>query len=429
MKFKNVLRFLILNCALIIVNCSENPSKPPPVVETRDTITVSIEQETHRSVTLRLTKKLKVKSDLYVLNRIEDADTFSLLPFHLSPADTLIIDDKDGAGLTIDSEYRYFAYRLDSTGAPKDTGNTVTTKTLAATSHDFSWTEYTLGAGELYDVWGTSENNVYAVGGVSFGDSTVGIIHWDGVEWQPITAQAGGFGIYGFSENDIWVVSGNPIFHFDGNTWSEISDNVIDDHKNYRAIWGTSSENLYFGNDQGKIIHWDGQKGSLENIQARKPIQDIWGFSENSIFAVSGGGSGFTLGELFYYNGHTWNLIETADNPPGENGLWAPFATLWGMTPSYLSIGGARVYMGFIDTWQLHQPGYLVLKVRGNNTNDVWNTGHFGGLQHFNGVSWDNQRPSGYNTITFNSLWTINDLVFVVGSKSSSAYIYQGTRN
>jgi len=221
---KKVLYLLILNCAFLILNCSDEPTQPPPtIMEIRDTIAVAIDQVTHRSISLRLSKTINEKSS-YALNRSSGLDTFTFVPFALSQRDTVFIDDNHGEGLTIDNEYSYFAYRIDSTGSPKDTGNAITTRTLAVTSHDFTWTEYTLGSGELRDVWGTDENNVYAVGSVKFGDSTFGVIKWDGNEWKPELFIGGKQTIYGFSEKDIWI-GGGSVKHFDGQKWIDI------DHK------------------------------------------------------------------------------------------------------------------------------------------------------------------------------------------------------
>ena len=77
-----------------------------------------------------------------------------------------------------------YAVRVDSLGQLKDTSNIVTQKTLAPTSHNYTWQEFTIGdagfSNALYDVWGTDENNVWAVGGVTINDTVYGIIT---LEW------------------------------------------------------------------------------------------------------------------------------------------------------------------------------------------------------------------------------------------------------
>ncbi|MDD3557747.1 MAG: hypothetical protein PHW27_04165, partial [Melioribacteraceae bacterium] len=114
-----------------------------------------------------------------------EADTL-LADFSVEAEDTTIIDDNGGNGLELETEYGYYTILSTETGEVKDTSEKVVGRTLGATSHNYVWEEYTIGeSGALYDVWGTDENNVYAVGGVRINDTTYGVIHWDGTQWKP----------------------------------------------------------------------------------------------------------------------------------------------------------------------------------------------------------------------------------------------------
>ena len=93
--------------------------------------------------------------------------TSTIAEYPILVKDTTIIDDDNGIGLLLDTTYTYFAVRVDSLGQLKDTSNIVTQKTLAPTSHNYTWQEFTIGdagfSNALYDVWGTDENNVWAL--------------------------------------------------------------------------------------------------------------------------------------------------------------------------------------------------------------------------------------------------------------------------
>lgn len=260
-----IVTFFLFTIYFLLTNCSENSTKPPPpIIEQRDTITISIEQTTHRSISLYLNHKLQLPKDQYVLNRIEGSDTSTFLLLSPDFSDTVIIDDNTGVGLTIDTEYSYFAYRLDSLNQPKDTSNVVTARTLPPTSHDFTWTEYIIGdGGELRDVWGMDENNVFATGYININDTIYGNVHWDGTKWTPIGG-AGGNVIFGFTNDDIWEL-GNDVSYFDGNSWQSkagkwidgkfiVLDEVLASNGPYYAVWGTSSDNMYFGSGQGTTL-------------------------------------------------------------------------------------------------------------------------------------------------------------------------------
>ena len=114
--------------------------------------------------------------------------TTTVAEFSILVKDTTIIDDNNGTGLLLDTTYTYFAVRVDSVGQLKDTSNIVTQKTLAPTSHNYTWQEFTIGDWQsaLYDVWGTDENNVWAVGSVTINDTVYGVLKWNGIEWLPV---------------------------------------------------------------------------------------------------------------------------------------------------------------------------------------------------------------------------------------------------
>ncbi|MDP2362687.1 MAG: hypothetical protein Q8M94_02835, partial [Ignavibacteria bacterium] len=273
MKINSKYFFLMFSSFLVFAascNTTEPPIiTPPPVV--KDTLTVSVESFTHRSVTLNVTSTANSKNSSIRLIRELNGILTTVTEYPILVKDTTITDDDNGTGLLPDTTYTYYAVRVDSLGQQKDTSNIVTKKTLAPTSHNYTWQEFTIGdwQSSLYDVWGTDENNVWAVGALTIGGIFYGALHWNGIEWIP-DSTVGGSAIYGFSSSDIWVVGGG-VFHFENNIWIQkdkrivngsvfVLDSILFRNSPYTSIWGTSSSNLYLGNHWGKIIHWDGSK-------------------------------------------------------------------------------------------------------------------------------------------------------------------------
>jgi len=82
------------------------------------------------------------------------------------------------------------------------------------TSHNFTWTADTIYAEDayqiyLYDIWGTDENNVWAVGHSE--KLRYRIWHYDGKTWSNVYVPAFYHvptyrEIFGFGENDFWIV-------------------------------------------------------------------------------------------------------------------------------------------------------------------------------------------------------------------------------
>lgn len=242
---RNIIRSLLLLLLLFIIypGCKEDPPIVPPVIPPvlKDSIAVSITGTAHRSIEFNVkTTKNNPNSVIEVYRQQSSANTL-IAEYPIAITDTTITDDNNGNDLIIDTEYSYYAVRKDSAGERKDTSNIAVTKTLAATSFNYTWQEFSLGSGEnpnvLYGVWGTNENNVYAVGGVTINDTVYGIIHWDGIEWKPVKYFGGGYAICGFSDSDIWVVGGG-VFHFNGTSWEQYTfiDPVILANISYTSV-------------------------------------------------------------------------------------------------------------------------------------------------------------------------------------------------
>ncbi|MDD3559723.1 MAG: hypothetical protein PHW27_14245, partial [Melioribacteraceae bacterium] len=165
--YRSLITILFLTSYFLFLNsCNSTEPPPPPVTEPTDTVTVSITDKTHRSITINVKTTLNNKNWKIELFREKQAEADTLLAdFSVETEDTTIIDDNGGKGLELETEYGYYTILITEAGEVKDTSEKVIGRTLGATSHNYVWEEYTIGeSGALYDVWGTDENNVYAVG-------------------------------------------------------------------------------------------------------------------------------------------------------------------------------------------------------------------------------------------------------------------------
>ena len=426
--------FFICAFLLLVASLSCDSTEPPAIVPPpdiiKDTITVSIESFTHRSVTLRVLSTVhSLQSSIKVLRSFNNTETI-IAEYPLEVIDTTITDDDNGIGLMLDTTYTYFAIRVDSLGEEKDTSNIVTQKTLAPTSHNYTWQEYTFGdAGypnTLYDVWGTDENNVWVVGGMEINGIFYGGLHWDGIQWNP-DSTVGGSVIFGFSSNDIWVAGGG-IFYYDGAKWNGIedTDEILHDNVPYTSLWGTSSSDMYFGNAWGKIIHWDGVKAEDMGIDAESGIWDIWGFSKNEIYAVSGDVLN-SYGELFRYNGFEWVTIRTGSYSTFNADTYGPFISVWGSDPSEIYLAALKMERKIKENWLTdYDFDVLITIVRGSASNNVFAAGYFGVIGHFNGLDW--QKYELPVSIFFYGAMVFKDIVYLVGDNNSQAVIYRGNK-
>lgn len=126
------------------------------------------------------------------------------------------------------------------------------------------WTASTRGDTlRLSGVWGSGADNVYLVGwqertgpydergivrrtvngGASWTEQ-----RFAGTFYQP----RGLFGIWGTSANDIYAVGGGPVMHFNGAAWHEQGSQSW---PRLRAVWGSSATNVLAVGEKGLIVH------------------------------------------------------------------------------------------------------------------------------------------------------------------------------
>ena len=160
--------------------------------------------------------------------------------------------------------------------------------------------------GALISVSGTSERDIWAVGGDPGDGSGAFVLHFDGTKWQrrspglpvnlwwvhatpegpvfiggsagTILKYEGGsfqkmstpssatvFGIWGTSPTDLWAVGGQPsgtgaafVWRYDGTDWIDAPGLPSVPISSYFKVWGRSATDVRIVGMDGVILHWDG---------------------------------------------------------------------------------------------------------------------------------------------------------------------------
>lgn len=415
----------VIFITLVLYNCKDEPPvvppPPPPPPVYKDTITVTVEDITHRSITVKIKTTVNNPKSTIKFIRIYNSTETQVSEYPITVNDTSIIDD----GLQLNTTYTYYVVRIDTTGERKDSSNKITATTLTATSFNYTWQEFSIGEWNsvLYDVWGTDENNVYACGTIMINDTIAyGIIKWNGVEWLPEKEIGGLLSIYGFSYSDIWAVGGG-VWHYNGAEWEEYTYRhpVITNNISYSSVWGTSSSNLYFGNVGGKIIHWNGNNASIVYTNPDIVlVSDLDGYAADFIIGV---GMGFTPPLLaVYYNGISWNKL-LIENDPSLNSVAI-------VSRNHIYFAGSGVYeMKGNNFSRIFASGYYIRDIEYNRQIGVTvAAGAFDGVYVNNGVEWRDYRNQISSDDTYYSgIFLINNNIFCVGSTLNEAKIIIGT--
>jgi hypothetical protein len=151
----------------------------------------------------------------------------------------------------------------------------------------------------LHGVSGTSPHDVWAVGTVDYSHcfppdpcySETVAWHYDGSQWTEASAglrESLLEGVWSHSPSDVFAVGpgfgGGVVVHYDGHTWSPM---VVPPLIQLRDVWGTSGSDVYAVGDEG-ILHYDGK--SWTKVSDRGGY-DVWGSSPTDVFVVGSGGT------------------------------------------------------------------------------------------------------------------------------------------
>ncbi|HEX3045062.1 MAG TPA: hypothetical protein VHY08_09915 [Bacillota bacterium] len=228
---------------------------------------------------------------------------------------------------------------------------------------------------DLVGVWGTAANNVYVVSADGY------ILRYNGATWAQFDHITAGQG-YTLTINSIWVYGiyvfiggqeqGGPnetgmVRWHNGIAWSDKKFLPYDILK----IWGIDQNNVYVTDKKGKITHFDGTTWTqmTQTVPATtQPLYSIFGLDATTIYA----GGGETGNAILRYSAgppETWTAMTiNASIPPVTNPV---FKTIWGYTGASNQwwCGGPN-FTGISNngtSWTLIQVPYLTI-------NGIWGT-------------------------------------------------------
>jgi hypothetical protein len=251
----------------------------------------------------------------------------------------------------------------------------------------------------IYGVWGTAADNVYAVGAQGT------LLHWNGGSWTLQASLGGGTAdlrsVYGADATHVWAVgTAGAAAAFNGAVWKAIpmlsgtanfngvfaatkSGGGYDvwaaaqqglyrlvesggqaglqkfnptPYGNYLGIHGSDAEHVWAVGMTGVIAHWNGQSWKQQTSTTSIALRSVWAASATSVFAVG------EKGQILRYDGQVWKAMQS----PTQQTL----ASVWGTSDK-----------------------------------DVWAAGSRGALLHYDGVKWKVEKVAGLDK-TLSAIWT-----------------------
>lgn len=270
------------------------------------------------------------------------------------------------------------------------------------------------------------------------------------------------------TENDVWLTTGNALWHFDGAAWTlhvqssawddtaaigyvgdewiaggsgsnvstsdtlryqgssvvdlveqfdplQVDSRQIPTTNTLTAAWASAPDDIWVAArgtfsgslDPVRMFHFDGVAWTqgFENGDL-ETIADLWGISSTEIYATRR-----NLG-IVRYNGTSWSLDTQGGLAGGD-----PLA-VWGSdSQNVWACGFGKIWRRDSTTgWAVaHNPIGRMNDVFGRGPNDVWVVGDGGAVHHWNGTQWTQQTTG--TTAQLNGVWTAPGApVFVVGA-------------
>ncbi len=312
------------------------------------------------------------------------------------------------------------------------------------TSHDFAWEIDTLshpGAIQIFPegIWGSKTNDVWLVGHSDTYEAR--IWHWDGIAWSlavPPGLSIDPKDIIGFNNSDVWIVGDFPnhVVHWDGSQWQ-----IIDSGINNRfgmSIWGSSSSDLFFGFDDGLLVHYDGSRFTTYQTDTKAQFVEIFGLSSNNVYACGilyddWNPHDSTTYYIYHFDGKSWSLNNyylLTNNTPELNFPWR----LWGNQRNILfGVNGHHAYISYNgNQWEpIFKPETAIWRIHGTDINNIFVAGYWGSsIYHFNGRTWTSFDVLRDLNFFGWAVFAIKDQVFIGGHNSydHNAYVIRGKR-
>lgn len=213
----------------------------------------------------------------------------------------------------------------------------------AACSVDqWCWRDPTPAGNDIAHIYATGIDNIWLIGAAGT------LMQWDGAAWhRHAPAQQAGLGasqyafsITGNASNDMWLIMGAAIHHWDGKAWTIEDTLVANGIQNFDTIWEAPNGDVWVTMNNGQVDRRLHGAGKFERIDTGCNcfLGNIWGLAANDFWITA------LPATIYHSDGKTFQ-------------------------PAY-------------------HPTSVVGSLTGVATDDVWVSGQDGLMAHWDGKAW-----------------------------------------
>lgn len=165
---------------------------------------------------------------------------------------------------------------------------------------------------------------------------------------EAVDASAFGWVMSGWGPGDgsLWAVGGGlfdgAILRKERGEWTTVDTGLSFPLLNW--VHGTSANDVFFGGNDGTVLHWDGVSWEAMETPTLLPVWGLWAEAPDDVWAVGGDNSSRRNPPLvMHYDGEAWRI---ADVPTLVRPLVHAFFKVWGAGPD--------------DVWMVGQNGAIL---------------------------------------------------------------------
>lgn len=255
-------------------------------------------------------------------------------------------------------------------------------------------------ASNLYGIWGTGEQDLWAVGMAGT------IVRIDSRSNMAVQEKCDTtstlLGVSGTNNSDVWAVGDNgTILHRSQAGWTNLLQGTT---RNVYAGWAASPSDAWAVGSDGLIMHWDGTSWTTTPSNTYADLRAISGSAPNDIWAVG------VNGTVLHWDGTSWSP-RAISGTSSLHGVYTPSAS-----DTWIVGDGGKTYryVPANSGWQVDMnAGGALFAISGTGPSDIWAVGQTGTALHYNGAAWVAVLTS--TTQDLYALWAsaANDVWFV----------------
>jgi cysteine-rich repeat protein len=272
---------------------------------------------------------------------------------------------------------------------------------------------------QFIGIWGTGPDNIFVVGsrwlpGSPRNESEFLIRHYNGTKWITINPPdiPGSddwshhvlFSVWGSSPENVFAVgSHGTILHYDGNLegrWDHMTVPPLGSTDLY-DIWGTDAGDVFAVGGDGTILRYANEQWSQQdNVPVRRILTGIWGTADGQMFVV--GESGTLLGYDFH-GGNDWRVL--------SGGNWSDIIGIHGSSATNVLAVGLqgtvlrRDETGWVAMEMPENQGRPLRSLWGSSDRCMYAANGAGQIWHYDGNS-----DLRWNLMRASSSYSINDI-------------------